>query len=172
MIAATDCVRFTGYKPCEPGKVCESCADREPVAHTTLLINLDNLGNVIQMTSLLPAIARAHPGSLVTWVTAPSAAPVLEGVPIHRVMPYNAETISILGAMEFDLLLNVDKSQPSAALAMSTLAHVKRGFGLTPRGAIAPLNSEAEYSYRLGLDDAGRFDGRAVKGGYLRQDGL
>jgi heptosyltransferase-2 len=116
------------------------------------------------MTSLLPAIARAHPGGLVTWVTASSAAPVLEGVSVHRVMPYNAETISILGAMEFDLLLNVDKSLRSAALAMSVPAHVKRGFGLTPRGAIAPLNSEAEYSYRLGLDDELKFRGNEKPG--------
>ena len=74
VLKATDCLRFTGYKPCEPGKLCEGCADREAVAHTTLLINLDNLGNVIQMTSLLPAISRAFPGTAVTWVTAPSAA--------------------------------------------------------------------------------------------------
>ncbi len=164
MLKATDCVRFTGYKPCEPGKKCDSCADRVPVAHATLLVNLDNLGNVIQMTSLLPAIARAHPGTAVTWVTDPSAARVLEGVPVHRVMPYNAETVSILSAMEFDLMLNVDKSQRSAALATTVRAKEKRGFGLSPRGAVEPLNPEADYSYRLGIDDELKFRGNAKPG--------
>jgi heptosyltransferase-2 len=164
VIKATDCLRFTGYKPCEPGRKCEGCADREPVMHTTLLINLDNLGNVIQMTSLLPAIARAFPGTAVTWVTAPSAAPVLEGAPVSRVMSYDAETVSVLGAMEFDLVLNVDKTQRSAALAMTVRAKEKRGFGLSARGAIEPLNPEAEYSYRLGLDDELKFRGNSKPG--------
>jgi heptosyltransferase-2 len=157
VLKATDCLRFTGYKPCEPGKLCEGCADRVPITHTTLVINLDNLGNVIQMTALLPAIARAFPGTAVTWVTDPSAVPILNGAPIHRVMPYNAETVSIVNAMEFDLVLNVDKSQRSAALAMSVRAKDKRGFGLSTRGAIEPLNSEADYSYGLGLNDEVKF---------------
>ena len=164
MLKAVDCLRFTGYKPCEPGRLCEGCPDRVPVEHATLLVNLDNLGNVIQMTSLVPAISRAFPGTAITWVTAPSAVPVLEGVPVHRVMPYNAETVSILGAMEFELLLNVDKSQRSAALATTVSARDKRGFGLSARGAIQPLNPEAEYSYRLGLDDELKFRGNAKAG--------
>ncbi len=164
MLKATDCLRFTGYKPCEPGKLCEGCAEREPITHTTLVINLDNLGNVIQMTSLLPAIARAFPGTAVTWVTAPSAVPVLDGAPIHCVMPYNAEAVSILSAMEFDLVLNVDKSRRSAALATTVRAKEKRGFGLSAHGAIEPLNPAAEYSYRLGLDDELKFRGNAKAG--------
>lgn len=158
MLRAVNCARFTGYRPCEPGKKCEGCPDLRRVEHTTLLVNLDNLGNVIQTTSVLPALRRAFPETFLTWVTLPSAAPVLRDNPaIDRIMPYGFETVSILRAMEFDLLLNVDKSMRSAALASSTRAGRKRGFGLTGLGAIEPLNPEAEYAYRLGLDDELKF---------------
>jgi heptosyltransferase-2 len=164
MLKASACARFTGYRPCSAGRKCpergelRSCPDFRPVEHTTLVVNLDNLGNVIQMTSLLPAVRRAHPGTLLTWVTDPFACPVFEGNPlVDRVMPYGAEAVSILGAMEFDLLLNVDKSRRAAALAATVKAREKRGFGLTRLGAIEPENPEAEYAYRLGLDDELKF---------------
>lgn len=158
MLEATDCARFSGYRPCEPGRTCDGCADRRPITHTSLLVNLDNLGNVIQTTALLPALRRAFPDTFLTWVTAPSAAPVLENNPLlDRVMPYDFETVSILGAMEFDLVINLDKTMRSAALARAVGGAEKRGFGLTRAGAIEPLGPEAEYSYRLGLDDELKF---------------
>ena len=161
---ATECALFTGYRPCSRGRKCpeggelESCPDFRPVRHTTLLVNLDNLGNVIQMTSLLPATRRAFPDTFLTWVTDPGAGAVLENNPlVDRVMPYGNETVSILGAMEFDLLLNVDKTRRSAALASTVKAKDRRGFALTRLGAIEPLNPEADYAYRLGLDDELKF---------------
>ena len=165
MLEATDCARFTGYRPCDPGKTCDGCADRRPVTHTSLLVNLDNLGNVIQTTALLPALRRAFPDTFLTWVTAPSAAPVLENNPlVDRVMPYGFETVSILGAMEFDLVINLDKTMRSAALAGAARAADKRGFGLTRAGAIEPFGPEAEYAYRLGLDDELKFRTNTMPG--------
>lgn len=158
MAGAVDCVHFNGYKPCAPGKLCEGCAEREPVGFSVLLVALDALGAVIQATAVLPPLARRHPGCRVTWVTLPGAVPVLENNPhIWRVMPYDFETVAILHELRFDLVINLDKTRRSAALALSVPAERRLGFGLSRHGAIEPLNPEAEYLYRLGLDDEEKF---------------
>jgi len=175
VLKAIPCARFTGYKPCRGGFVCrgESCPEFRRVAHTTLLVNLDNLGNVIQTTAVLPALRRSLPDTHLTWVTASSAVPVLlENPLIDRVMPYDFETVSVLGAMEFDLVLNVDKTRRSAALASSIRAKEKRGFGLSALGAIEPFNREAEYWYDLGLDDDLKFRRNRLPGTRIATEAL
>lgn len=173
MLKATDCARFTGYRPCEPGKKCHGCSERRAVTHTSLLVNLDNLGNVIQTTAILPALRRALPDTFLTWVTAPSAAPVLENNPlVDRVMAYDFEAVSILGSMEFDLVMNLDKTMRSAALSTAARAAEKRGFGLSPAGAIEPFGPEAEYAYRLGLDDELKFRTNTKPGTQIAAEAL
>lgn len=158
MQTATDCIHFNGYKPCRPGMKCEGCKEQEPYEHTTLLINLDNLGNVIQNTAVLRALRRAYPKTHLTWVTDPIATSVLQNNSlINCVMPYDFKTVSILGQMKFDLALNLDKTQRSCALLNSVSAEEKRGFGLSEKGTIIPLNEEADENYRIGLDDELKF---------------
>ena len=78
--------------------------------------------------------------------------PYLDGV-----YEWGPESWLVLQALEFDLVLNVDKSQRAAALAMSLKAREKLGFGLNANGAIVPLNPEAEYAWRMGIDDRLKF---------------
>jgi heptosyltransferase-2 len=59
--------------------------------------------------------------------------------------------------MKFDLVLNVDKSRRACSLAMTLDAKERLGFGMNGDGVIIPLNREAEYLYRLGLDDRLKF---------------
>ncbi len=152
------CRRFTGYKPCAPGRLCEACDNPEPWGLRVCLIALDALGAVIQATSLLPAIHREWGPVTITWVTLPAHRPVFAGNDlVWEVLPYDAETISILQRMRFDIVVNVDKTRRSAALAESIPAGRRLGFGLSPRGQIVPMNAEAEYLYRLGLDDELKF---------------
>jgi heptosyltransferase-2 len=152
------CRLFHGYRPCRPGYVCEGCKEAQPFDKTILLINLDAMGDVLMTTCLLPALRRLHPGALLTWVTWPGHLPLLENNPlIDRIWPYDFSVVSVLQAMEFDLLLNADKGRPSCALAMQVPAAEKRGFGLGSAGAVIPLNEESEHLYRLGLDDRQKF---------------
>jgi len=160
-----DCRRFTGYKPCAPGKLCEGCAEREPRGTRVLVVNLDALGAVIQATALLPAMRRAWPDAEISWVTLAGNIPALEGNPhLARVMPYDFETVSILGALRFDVAVNLDKTGRSAALLELVRAPEKRGFGLSGAGAIRPANEGARELYRLGLDDEFKFRGNAKPG--------
>jgi ADP-heptose:LPS heptosyltransferase len=155
-----ECTRFTGYKPCFPGQNCveEGCKDRSPFGYTILIVNLDAMGDVLMTTAQLPAIKRAYPESTISWLTLRNAAPLLAGNPyIHKIFTYDTESLSILAQMKFDLVVNVDKTQRSAAVAMSIPALERRGFGLNSRGQIVPLNDGASYNYRLGLDDSLKF---------------
>ena len=154
-----DCKRFSGYKPCFPGSRCYiQCEDLLPIGKRILIINLDAMGNVLVTLSILPGLKKKYPQSHVTWITLNNAVPLLDNIDaIDSVMVWDPENRLILQQMEFDLLLNVDKSQRSGALAGSIRAREKLGFGINTQGKIIPSNVEAYENYVLGLDDHLKF---------------
>lgn len=159
-IEIPDCKRFGGYKPCIPYKTChEGCARPDkPFGTKILIINLDAMGDVLMTTAQLVPIKRKYPESYIAWITLKSATPLLGGNPfIDDVFSWEAESFLILEQMKFDLILNADKSRRSAALAMKLEAKEKLGFGLNANGQIIPLNEEAVYNYKLGVDDYLKF---------------
>jgi ADP-heptose:LPS heptosyltransferase len=158
-IEIPDCKHFTGYKPCFPHVDCTSgCVNNVPRGKRILIINLDAMGHVLVTTSLLQAIKRKYPRSHISWITLPSAADLLGNNPyVDVVYTWGPETWLILQSMKFDQVLNVDKSQRACSLMMSLNAKRKLGFGMNGDGVIIPLNKEAEYLYRLGLDDQLKF---------------
>lgn len=154
----TDCRLFDGYRPCHPGRTCLGCTHHDPVQGEVLIINLDALGDVLRSTAQLPALRRAWPRARISWLTRPRAVPLLQGHPLlDRVIPFEIEALCELRARQFDLLLCVDKGRAACGLASTLRAHVKRGFGLDEHGVIVPLNPQAEYLYRTGLDDELKF---------------
>lgn len=155
-----DCKRFTGYKPCYPDHNCweDGCKDRLPFGKMILIINLDAMGDVLMTTAQLPAIKKKYPESTIHWVTLKNAYRLLDNNPyIDKVHVYNDESISVLNQMKFDIVMNVDKSMRSGALAMSVNADERLGFGINERGQIIPLNEGAFYNYKLGMDDHLKF---------------
>lgn len=154
------CKNFNGYKPCFPGHNCleEGCKSYNPAGTRILIINLDAMGDVLMTTAQLPAIKRKFPESTIYWVTLKNALGLLENNPyIDRVLPFDAETFLILSELEFDIVMNVDKSVRSGALTMQVNAKEKLGFGINKNGKIIPLNEGAEYNYKLGMDDNLKF---------------
>ncbi|AFH49235.1 Hypothetical protein IALB_1527 [Ignavibacterium album JCM 16511] len=154
------CKRFTGYKPCYPNHNCwiDGCKDNIPIGKKILIINLDAMGDVLMTTAQLPAIKRKFPESTIYWITLKVAAPLLYfNQYIDFVLEYNFESLSILQQIEFDYLMNVDKSQRSCALLNSLNAKNKLGFGLNKDGKIIPVNEAAHYNYLLGMDDHLKF---------------
>ena len=154
------CKRFTGYKPCFPDHNCyeDGCKDCIPMGVKILLINLDAMGDILMTTAQLPGIKRKFPESTIYWITLKSTAPLLENNPlVDMVFHYDFESVSILSNMEFDYVMNVDKSMRSGALALSVMAKNRLGFGINKDGKIIPLNDGAEYNYRLGMDNHLKF---------------
>lgn len=156
---AVECKHFSGYKPCFPDTRCyDQCYDFDPIGTKILIVNLDAMGNVLVTTSILPAIKRKYPTSHITWITLKNAAPLLQfNSYIDRVYVWEPESWLILQQIGFDVVMNVDKSQRSAAFVMGLKAKQKLGFGLHANGSIIPLNKEARRNYILGLDDKIKF---------------
>ena len=155
-----DCKKFTGYKPCYSDHNCleDGCKDHIPIGTKILIINLDAMGDVLMTTAQLPALKRKYPDSTIYWITLKIAAPLLDqNQYLDKIYVYDAESISILNQIEFDVVMNVDKSQRSCALLNSVKAKKKLGFGLDKNGKIIPVNDGALYNYNLGMDDNLKF---------------
>ena len=155
-----NCKRFNGYKPCFPDHNCweDGCKDNIPTGTKILIINLDAMGDVLMTTAQLPGLKRKYPESTIYWVTLKNAAGLLVNNPlIDHMFVYDFESISVLNQMKFDIVMNVDKSMRSGALAVSVKAEKRLGFGINSDGIIIPLNKGAEYNYRLGMDDHLKF---------------
>jgi heptosyltransferase-2 len=154
------CKKFSGYKPCYPDHNCweNGCKDNIAIGTKILIINFDAMGDVLMTTAQLPALKRKYPESTIHWVTLGISAPLLHNNPlIDQVFVYNHESLSIISQVEYDLVLNVDKSQRSCALLNSVNAKKKLGFGLDKNGKIIPVNDGAHYNYNLGMDDHFKF---------------
>lgn len=155
-----DCKNFNGYKPCFPDHNCweNGCKDPKPLGTKILIVNLDAMGDVLMTTAQLPSLKRKFPVSTIYWITLKNAAGLLSNNPyIDRVFTFDFESLLILNEMEFDYLMNVDKSMRSGALTMQVKAKHKLGFGINSNGQIIPLNKGAEYNYLLGMDDNLKF---------------
>ncbi len=159
-IKIPDCKHFNGYKPCFPGYNClaEGCGDQQPAGTRILIINLDAMGDVLMTTAQLASLKKKFPVSTIYWITLKVASGLLKyNEYIDKVFVYDFESISILNQLEFDYVMNVDKSLRSGALAMSVKASHRLGFGIDNNAKIIPLNDGALYNYKLGLDDNLKF---------------
>lgn len=157
------CKKFSGYKPCYSYKNCleNGCqdeSDETKIGTKILIISLDALGNVLDNTALLPAIKRKFPVSTINWITLPSAEKILfNNHLIDKVWIWNDEDRMILRQIEFDVLLNADKSNYASAFANEINAKKKLGFLLNEDGKIIPANASAIYNYKMGIDDQLKF---------------
>ena len=135
-------------RPCEPhkreGVHCRGCAYYDPVATRILVVKLDELGDVLRTTCILPAIREKHPRAQITWITMHEAVPLLQHNPlVDRILPYGPDALAVLGVERFDLALCLDTAPRSAALGTLSKAARKRGFGVDADGRVFPFNREA-----------------------------
>ena len=154
----TDCRFFKGERPCAPYKLCNRCPDYKPMGKRILIIKLGATGDVLRTTPLLAAIKKKYTDSFITWLTFPEAEEVLKFNPlIDCLLVYNLGSILRLERESFDLVLSLDKMAEATALVTKIKGREKRGFYMGDKGELLPLNKEADYAYRLGLDDKLKF---------------
>lgn len=156
------CKNFSGYKPCKPYYNCleKGCADapESDMGTKILIISLDALGNVLDNTPLLHAIKRKYPVSTVHWMTMPNAEKILYNNKfIDKLFLWDDESRMIARNIEYDFVMNADKSLYACAFANETKSKRKLGFILNEDGKIVPANEAAMYSYILGIDDQKKF---------------
>ncbi len=156
------CKKFSGYKPCFSYHNCltQGCKlESEGESGTRILIvSLDALGNVLLNTSILTSLKKKYPVSTVHWITQKSALPILANNPfIDHLYSWDSESRMIVCNLEFDVLLNSDKSVYACAFANDVTAHEKYGFLLDTQRRIVPANDHAMYNYFMGIDDELKF---------------
>ena len=157
------CKKFSGYKPCFSYKNCLEFGCQQDIPENKigtkiLVVSLDALGNVLDNTAFLPALKRKFPVSTVYLLTMPNAEQILfNNAYIDKVFVWTDEHRMILRNMEFDYLMNADKSVYAGAFANEVKAKNKVGFLLDVDGKIVPANSGAFYNYRMGIDDELKF---------------
>ena len=153
-----DCVHFRGDKPCAFRRVCRDCPQFSPFPTRILIIKCRAQGDVLRTTPLLPALKRKYPLSHVTWLVDRESQDLLLTNPyINRLLGYDLESALTLQVARFDLLISLDKEPGLTALAARVEAAEKRGFGMSESGNLTTFNPEAEYAYRLGVDDDLKF---------------
>ncbi|HRE39952.1 MAG TPA: glycosyltransferase family 9 protein [Ignavibacteria bacterium] len=157
------CKKFTGYKPCESYYDCleNGCKYDRPetkLGIKILIISLDALGNVLDNTPILPALKRKYPESTIYWLTMTNAKNILINNPyLDKLFLWDDESRMILRNIEFDFVLNADKSVYACSMVNELKAKTKYGFLLNSDGKIIPADENALYSYNLGLDDQLKF---------------
>jgi len=163
---AFDCRHFRGDKPCAfcAGRPCgpltglpAACGRYEPIGHRTLIIKLGALGDVVRTTSLLPALHRKHPGTVITWITQPGAVPLVQNDLVWKVLPWNFETALWAESATWDLVICLDKEDGPTALATRVPADVRHGYGRNGNGLLRPLSEASERLFLLGIDDEDKF---------------
>jgi len=173
-----DCRYFTGEKPCLPhkqeGVVCRDCPRYAPVGQRLLIVKLDAAGDVLRSTSILPAFKKNNPALAVWWVTENSSKPLLERNPyIDLLLGVDPALPGLLGATSFSRAYNFDMGRKAAAILAMANSPVKKGFGLSPEGAVTPLDPSAETWFEMGIfDDAKRANQRTYQDHLFQLGGL
>ncbi|MEW6511331.1 MAG: glycosyltransferase family 9 protein [Bacteroidota bacterium] len=154
----TDCRWFKGWIPCRPHKEtgvhCTEpdgtvCPQYDRITERILIIKLGAVGDVIRTTPILHAFKRTHPAAHIWWLTlTPEILPSQVDVPL----PFTPQSLATLGAVRFDLLVNLDKDREACALAATLNAKERRGFTLKD-GIPVPVDADAVHKYMTGLFD-------------------
>lgn len=123
-----------------------------------LIIKLAAIGDVLRTTPILPVLKEKYPNVHITWITDNNSLHVLEENPyIDRLLTANYENALRLQVEKFDMLICLDKDSVASSLASMVKADQKLGFALSEKGLLYPLNTEADYLFRLGVSDELKF---------------
>jgi heptosyltransferase-2 len=153
-----NCTYFAGEKPCKFKRACKDCPFYTPVDFKILIIKLAAIGDVLRTTPLLYGIKNLYHKSHITWITDSSSVDVLKNNPfIDKILTYDQGNVLRLQIEEFNVLYSLDKEIRATALAEMVKAKEKKGFSFHKKGNIYPLNDEALYAFRLGIDDELKF---------------
>ncbi|MHA1988400.1 MAG: glycosyltransferase family 9 protein [Promethearchaeota archaeon] len=144
-----DCAHFYGDRPCDfhknDGRKCDDCDEYNPIKYKILIIKLDAIGDVLRTTSILPAIKKKYPNSYITWCTRKSARELFTNSDfVNEVILFEDDALIRNNVEQFDLVINLDTSKVSSAIASSAKGQMKQGFVLTGKGYVEATSAVAE----------------------------
>lgn len=149
----SDCRHFKGYIPCKPHKdfnvKCATCPYYEKTIGTILIIKLGAIGDVIRTTVLLHRLKKEYPYHKIWWLTySPDIVPSV----VDNTLNFSVESVEILRAMSFDLVINLDKDIQAVALTNNLKYKDVKGF-IMKDNMPHYANEDAKHKFLTGLFD-------------------
>jgi ADP-heptose:LPS heptosyltransferase len=155
----TDCRLYKGSMPCvfhkKEGRLCDNCADYDPIRSRILIVKLAAIGDVLRTTSILPPLKAKYPGAEVTWVTKAAAAPLLKNNPlVDRVLTVEEDYLAYLKNESFSVGICLDADQQSATIHSIARCETRIGFVADATGKVQPANDAAREWWLMGVNDS------------------
>ena len=146
LVIHADCRHFRGDIPCKPhkdfGVHCDGCEYYDQIMENILIIKLGAAGDVLRTTPILHKLKADHPQARIWWLTlSPELVPTTH---VDKILKWNSESLEIISALEFSILINLDKDHHACALANRMNAKKKIGFLLSPLGVSIPDDKKAK----------------------------
>lgn len=155
-----DCREYRGAMPCRfhkiDGRPCDGCPDYDPLGSRLLIVKLAAAGDVLRTTAILPPLRRRFPHAHITWITEPSAVPLLQRNPLVDRILTTADCTAALLVESFDVTIAPDADSQTAALASLARSRTRVGFVLDERGTVVPASPAAVHWWHMGLDDGAK----------------
>jgi len=158
MILKTDCRFFNGDRPCDPHKEngikCDDCSYYQPIKFKILIIKLDAVGDVLRTTSILNPLKKKYPNSFIEWCTRQNSLELFKGNPfVDEVIIFEDDALVRINSEEYDIVINLDTSKISSAIAASALAKKKVGFVLHKKGFVEASSDSAQQWLEMSAFD-------------------
>jgi heptosyltransferase-2 len=158
MILKTDCRFFKGDRPCDPHKEkgikCDDCNYYQPIKSKILIIKLDAVGDVLRTTSILKPLKKKYPESYIEWFTRLNSLELFKNNSlVDEVITIEEDALFRINAEEYDIVINLDTSKVSSAIAASANAKEKIGFVLNKKGYIEATSVSAQQWLEMSAFD-------------------
>ena len=140
---AADCRHYRGDQACQRCATCAGCDQYEPVKYRVCIMKSMPLAQLLQSLVILPELQRRFGSVQVTWVTSPDAVSFLQHHPyVDRCLTLDSMAWLRLTQERFDLAVNLDANETSAAFLSGLFAGEKTGIGLSHLGRPIPLANQ------------------------------
>ena len=161
-----DCKEFHSDYACDilvanDLRSCAECNFYNPFSLRILILKLGQIGDVIRTTPIVNALHKKYKNPQITWLVDENSKPLLLNNPkIDRILEFNLNSIIKLRSEEFDILINLDISQPSTGLAEQIKSKEKFGFFADKNGNTTTFNKESEYYLNCALSNKQKRENR------------
>ncbi|MCX5781211.1 MAG: glycosyltransferase family 9 protein [Elusimicrobia bacterium] len=158
----SDCIHYPLDRPClfhkEKGLECFTCTAYVPLLSSgknkILIIKLGAMGDVLRTTFILPGLKQMYPNCQITWIVALNSIDILkENTYISNIWQMDEDIFKKLLSEKFNILINLDLSAESLALATIAYSDKKIGFWLNEKRMIVCSNSYASHWLAMSSSD-------------------
>jgi heptosyltransferase-2 len=157
-----DCKEWEGYRPCRRQKggqagSCNDCRDYSPIRRNVLIIEAGGLGSVLRTSVVAKEMRKKYPDSKIQWLTSDRNLELLASIPsVDRSYASTWESLIILGAQAYDVVINFESNPLYLAFASNLRARERFGFIMNDVGNLKEASGFSKTLLRLQTHDAFR----------------